>query len=426
METQADEKTFKNYLLFFTGQQVSILGSSIAQFVLIWWITLETGSALYLSIAAFVGFAPMIVITPFAGVLADRWNRKKIIFTVDLLQALTTTALIFFFWLGDVSILQVLLFLALRSVYQAFNAPTVTAIVPLMVPREKLSRVNGLNYLLTGAMTLMGPVVAALLLAVAKVEQVLWIDPSTFVVALLPLLIIRIPSVRVGQERTPFKKDFSAGLSFIKSVRGLIPLITLATALNFLLVPLDTLLPYFVAFDHLGRAESLALILASMQGGMLAGGVMMSVVKEFRRKIVASLVFIYVIFTGYALIAVTPTGVFWFMALGGLVLGFGVAPANVSVQTILQTRVPLKMQGRIGSVTMALASAATPLGMLLAGSAVGFTGTSNLFLVCVVVGVSLLTLSWFFTGVRHVETGEEKTVLEEAKRQQSADSYSDV
>jgi MFS family permease len=130
---------------------------------------------------------------------------------------------------------------------------------------------------------------------------------------------------------------------------------------------------------------------------------MMSVVKEFRRKIVASLVFIYVIFAGYALIAVTPVGLFWFMALGGLVLGFGVAPANVSVQTILQTRVPLDMQGRIGSVTMALASAATPLGMLLAGSVVGFTGTTNLFLACIVLGVSLLTFSWFLTGVRHVE-----------------------
>ncbi len=414
METQADAKTFKNYLMFFTGQQVSILGSSIAQFLLIWWITMETGSALYLSIAAFAGFAPMIALTPFAGVLADRWNRKKIIFTVDLLQALTTTALIFLFWLGDVSVLQILLFLALRGVYQAFNAPTVNAIVPLMVPREKLSRVNGLNYLLTGAMTLMGPVLAALLLAFWRIEQVLWIDPATFIVALLPLLIIKIPSVRVGQERTPFKRDFSEGLSFIKSVRGLVPLITLATALNFLLVPLETLLPYFVAFDHLGGAESLALILASMQGGMLAGGVMMSVVKEFRRKIVASLVFIYVIFAGYALIAVTPVGLFWFMALGGLVLGFGVAPANVSVQTILQTRVPLEMQGRIGSVTMALASAATPLGMLLAGSVVGFAGTTNLFLACIVVGVSLLTFSWFFTGVRHVETVEGKTPPAEA------------
>lgn len=76
METQADQKTFKNYLKFFVGQQVSLLGSSVAQFVLIWWITLETKSALYLSIASLVGFAPMIIITPFAGVLVDRWNRK--------------------------------------------------------------------------------------------------------------------------------------------------------------------------------------------------------------------------------------------------------------------------------------------------------------------------------------------------------------
>jgi DHA3 family macrolide efflux protein-like MFS transporter len=408
METQADQETFRSYMAFFSGQQVSILGSSVAQFVIIWWITLETGSVLYLSIAAFVGFAPMIVLSPFTGVLADRWNRKRLIAAVDLLQALTTVVLIFLFRVGNVSVLQILVFLAVRSVYQAFNAPAVTAIIPLMVPREKLSRVNGLNYLLTGAMTLLGPVIAAVLLAFAGIEDILWIDPATFLVALVPLLLIKIPSVRDKLERTPFKQDFVEGLKFVRKVRGFIPLITMATALNFLIVPLETLLPYFVRFDHLGGAESLALVLASMQGGMLAGGVMMTIAKGFKNRIVAAVAFIYVIFAGYALMALTPVGLFWFMALGGLILGFGVAPANVSIMTIMQTRVPLQMQGRINSVTMALASAATPFGMILSGSIAEITGTANLFLGCVVSGVLLLTLSWFLTGIRHVEAMEEK------------------
>jgi len=403
METQADQKTFKNYLKFFVGQQVSLLGSSVAQFVLIWWITLETKSALYLSIASLVGFAPMIIITPFAGVLVDRWNRKVLIGSVDFLQALTTIVLILLFSFGHVSIWLILAFLAMRSVYQAFNVPAVSAIIPLMVPRDKLSRVNGLNYLLTGTMTLIGPIVAAVLLTMVRIDQILWIDPATFLVALVPLLLTRIPSVREEKDRSPFKKEFVEGLAFIKNARGFMPLVLLATVLNFLLIPFETLAPYYVKFEHFGGAENLALIMAAAQGGMLIGGAMMSATKGFKRKMVATMAFIYVIFLGYALVAVTPVGLFWFMAIGAFILGFGAAPANVLLATIMQTAIPLKMQGRVNSVMGSLASAATPIGMMLSGAIVVFTGTTRLFLGCVIAGVSVSTLSWFLTSIKHVE-----------------------
>jgi len=410
MEPQANQQSFKSYLAFFAGQQVSLLGSSIAQFLLIWWITLETNSAVYLSIAFLVGFAPMIILTPFAGVLVDRWNRKVLIGAVDFLQALTTVVLIFLFSAGFVSIPVILAFLAIRSVYQAFNIPAVSAITPLMVPLDKLSRMNGLSYLLTGTMTMIGPIFAAVLLTIVRIDQILWIDPATFLIALIPLLVIRIPSVREKTERSPFKKDFAEGLSFIKNARGLLPLIMLATVLNFLLIPFDTLVPYYVKVEHLGGAESLALIMASAQGGMLAGGALMSVMKGFKRKMTAIMAFLYVIFLGYTLVAITPTGLFWFMALGALILGFGAAPANVSLATIMQTVVPLKMQGRVQSVSMALASAAAPLGMVMSGAVVGFTGTTKLYLGCVVAGVSVATLAWFLTDIRNVEGLEQKTL----------------
>jgi DHA3 family macrolide efflux protein-like MFS transporter len=416
METQADQKTFKNYLAFFSGQQISLLGSSMAQFVIIWWITIETKSALYLAVASFVGFAPMIILTPFAGVLVDRWNRKAIIGTVDCLQALTTIALIFLFRSGNISVLYVLVFLAVRSAYQAFNVPAVYAIIPLMVPQDKLSRVNGLNYLLSGTMMLMGPVVAATLLVFAKIGEILWVDPATFLVALAALLLIKIPEVKEKKEKAPFKEEFLEGLAFIKNLRGFVPLVLVATVLNFLLVPLDTLLSYFVIFDHFGGAEGLALIMACMQGGTLAGGVLMSVIKGFKRKMFTATAFIYLIFVGYALVAVTPTGAFWFMALGALLLGFGVAPANVSILTIIQSVVSVKMQGRVNSVMITLASAATPLGMVLAGAIVEFTGTVMLFLGCVVAGVFTLTISWFFTDVKHVEEMENETFNSENQK----------
>ena len=410
MEIQAGQVTFRSYLFFWSGQLVSLLGSSVAQFVIIWWITLETGSALYLSIAAFLGLVPMIILTPFAGVLVDRWSRKALIGIADFLQALVTVVLIFLFWLGSVSIWQVLVLLTLRGIFQAFHSPAVTAIVPLMVPKAKLSRINGLNYLFTGAVTLIGPVVAALLLAFWKIHQILWIDAITFIVAVIPLLIITIPSVRKKQDKSSFKKDLGEGLAFIKNGRGFLPLLILATLVNFLLTPLSTLLPYYVKFDHLGEAPDFAIVTAFFQGGILAGGLLMSVIKGFKKKMVAIMSSIYIIFLGYALVALTPTGLFWFMATGGLVMAFCVPIANVSTQTIIKTVVPMKMQGRVNSVTMALASAATPVGMILSGVIVEFTRTATLFLGCSGLGILVLTLSWFFTDIRHVEKMEETSI----------------
>jgi len=403
MEIQADQVTFRSYLFFWSGQLVSLLGSSIAQFVIIWWITLETGSALYLSIALFLGLVPMVILTPFTGVLVDRWSRKALIGIADFLQALVTVVLIFLFWLSSVSIWQVLVLLTLRGIFQAFHSPAVTAIVPLMVPKAKLSRVNGLNYLFTGAVTLIGPVVAALLLAFWKIHQILWIDAITFIVAVIPLLIITIPSVRKKQDKSSFSKDLGEGLAFIKNARGFLPLLMLATLLNFLLTPLSTLLPYYVRFDHLGEVSDLAFVIAFFQGGILAGGLLMSVIKGFKKKTGAIMSSVYIVFLGYALVALTPSGLFWFMALSGLIMAFCIPVANVSIQTIIQTVVPLKMQGRVNSVSMALASAATPLGMILSGVIVEFTRTANLFLGCAGLGILVLTLSWFFTDIRHVE-----------------------
>jgi len=411
MKILADQATFRSYLFFWSGQLVSLLGSSIAQFVIIWWITLETGSALYLSLASLLGFAPMVILTPFAGVLVDRWNRKALIGIVDFSQALVTVVLIFLFWLGNVSIWQVLALLALRSVFQAFHTPAVSAIIPLMVPKPKLSRVNGLNYLFSGAVTLSGPVIAALLLVLWRIDQILWIDAGTFLVAVLPLLMIKIPSVRRKQDKSPFKKEYVEGLTFIKNARGFLPLLMLATVLNFLLTPLSTLLPYYIKFDHFGEAPDLALIMAFFQGGILAGGLLMSVIKGFKKKMVAIMFSIYIIFLGYALVALAPTGLFWFMAIGGLIMAFCVPVANVSTQTIIQTVVPMKMQGRVNAVTMALASAATPLGMILSGVIVEFTRTANLFLGCAGLGILVLTLSWLFTDIKYVEKIEETRAL---------------
>ena len=403
MVSPANETTYRQYLSFFLGQQFSLLGSSIVQFAIVWWINLETASTLYLSLAAFVGFVPMVVLGFFTGVLADRFNRKIIIALADFAQAFITVLLIVSFLMGWASIFVVLGLLAFRGVCQAFHAPTVSAIVPSMVPQNRLSRMNSLEYVLSGVVNVAGPLIAAILLAFVRIEQILWIDPATFLVAVIILSVTKIPSVRETHEKTSFKGDFMQGFAFIRSARGLLPLILLATVLNFLIMPISTLLPYFVKFDHLGVASDLAMVEAVIQGGLLAGGLFMLINKGFKKKIAAFVISILISLIGYAIVSLTPLGLFWFMAVAGLMFSLPVPIANVSVRTIIQTVVPLKIQGRVSSVIMSLASLASPLGMIMSGALANYVGTANLFLGSALLGVLVLVPSWFLTDIRHVE-----------------------
>jgi DHA3 family macrolide efflux protein-like MFS transporter len=345
----------------------------------------------------------VVAVSPFAGVLVDRWNRKVLIGMADFLQAMSTVVLIFFFWQGAVPLFAAFALLTMRGVFQAFHAPAVSAIVPLMIPKEKLSRMNGLNYLASGAVSMIGPVVGAILYSLWPMYETLLIDVVTFLIAVVPLLAIKIPTLKILHEKSSFFDEFRKGFSFIANTRGMLPLLFLATALNFLLTPMSTQLSYFVNHDHLGEAPEYALVGAALQLGMIAGGIAMTVTKGFKRKMVAAACFIFVIFIAYALVALTPTGWFWFMAIGMAILGVSLPIANVSTQTIFQTVVPPEMQGRVTSVIMALASAATPVGMILSGVIVEFVHTASLFLGCAVTGMLIIAAAWFLTNIRQVE-----------------------
>jgi DHA3 family macrolide efflux protein-like MFS transporter len=397
--------TFRRYLVFWSGQIASTLGSSIVQFVIIWWITLQTRSGLYLSLAALVGLVPTILLSPFVGVLVDRWNRKLLIAMADFSQALATVVLIFLFWAGLASIGNVLLLLAIRGVCQAFHTPTTLAVTPSMVPAEKLSRINGLNFFFSGTVNLIGPVLAALLLEIWSINQILWIDVVTFVLAIVPLLAIKIPSVTKTptQDGLSFKKEFMEGLTHIKHHSGMLPLFLLAALLNLLIIPLTTLLPYFIKFDHIGGASDLALVEAMVEGGMLAGGLTMAAVGSVKRKAPAIAISFYIIFTGYLLIALSPTGAFWFMGTVGLMAAFFMPVLNVLAATIIQTVIPLDMQGRVNSVNLTLVTAATPIGIIASGLIVTVVSTSYLFIGCAIAGIAAITVAWMFTGLKHIE-----------------------
>ncbi|MHA2054236.1 MAG: MFS transporter, partial [Candidatus Hodarchaeales archaeon] len=157
-ETREPQSNLLAYLFFLSGQWISILGSNIVRFGIIWFLAATTGSPLILALAAVFGFAPFIIVTPFAGVFIDRWNRKKVIIFVDFVQAFMTFILIIAFSgiyvqgflnisFTDIELVAIILGMSIiNGIFGAFHTSAVDTLLPIMVPKNYLSRVNGINY----------------------------------------------------------------------------------------------------------------------------------------------------------------------------------------------------------------------------------------------------------------------------------------
>ncbi|MHA2203730.1 MAG: MFS transporter, partial [Candidatus Hodarchaeales archaeon] len=225
-------------------------------------------------------------------VLVDRYNRKAIIIIVDFLQALVTLLLVYLFWAEIVTITHILLILAARAFLQAFHMPATEAIVPLMVPKDKLSRINGLRQFSDGASGIIGPVLAVFLLNYWEIRLILLLDPLTFILAIIPVLFIEIPSPKKKKEKKEklsFKVEFSEGISFILKKPGLLPLILLFSVLNFFFNPLLVLLPMFIIQTHAKGKDEIAFMMVLLQIGYISGSILMMVWKGFKRKILGTI-----------------------------------------------------------------------------------------------------------------------------------------
>ncbi len=418
MEEIANKETFRNYLFFWTGQLFSLLGSMVVFFVITFWIADVYNDPMISAFASFLFILMMTICMPLAGVFADRFNRKSLIITADSLQALTTFALILFFQFGITNLWIVYIFISLRSVFQAFHIPTVNAIIPTMVPRDKLSRINGINFLFTGVVQLLAPFLGAILLVFISFYMILWTDIITFFIALIPLLMITIPSVKEINhndeiaEKSSFIKDFRLGLKTLKLVPGLVIMVILSMLLNFLIQPMNALMPLFILDVHGGVAGHLALAEMVFTGGMIIGALFTSIKKNWDNKIRVIFISILLALIGYMIFALAPIGNYYIIGIGGAILGFNLPIINSLYQTFLQTSVPSDKLGRVTSIDNALSSAISPIGSLAAGPLALILGIPTLFFYCGFLGVLVTLGFWSFTGIRNIDI-DSKRALEE-------------
>ncbi|MFX1552213.1 MAG: MFS transporter [Promethearchaeota archaeon] len=423
MHSSPTTHTFRHYLFFWIGQLFSLLGSSVVRFVIIVWISFETLSEIFVALAFFLGALPMVIIPLLFGVYIDRWNRKITIALTDSLQAFITFLMILAFFTGVANYWLIILLNVLRGICQAIHFPTVNAIIPLMVPKKHLSRMNAVNYLFTGVIQVIGPIVGGLLVALVKInpileiEHILWIDIITFVIAIIPLLAISIPSITSNLEQTKkisFIEDFKYGLKILKSVKSFLILIIFISVINFLNMPFATLMPLFVALNHFGVELDYTLVSALLQIGIVIGSIIALAKKHWKHKELIILYSVFIGITGYSLLTFAPTGNFTLMGIGALIHASMIPIANTMFLTILQTKVSPEAQGRVFSIVISIAAAVTPLGMLFSGLVANLVGIQLLFIIVLYLQFVSIVITWYFTNIKNIIKAEsEQEIIKE-------------
>ncbi|MFX1323398.1 MAG: MFS transporter [Promethearchaeota archaeon] len=405
MEITPTKHTFRSYLFFWGGQLFSLLGSSIIQFVIVWWIAEGTKSPIYVSISFFLGSLPMVIIPPVVGVFIDRWNRKFTIILTDSLQAFITFILIILFLVNIANVWLVITMNFLRGVCQAIHFPTINAVIPIMIPKKHLSRMNGINYLFTGSIRVIGPIIAGFLLVFLDIEQILWADVITFFIAIIPLILIRIPSINNKSDqktRKSYFKDFRSGIKFMKSTRSLLLLIIFISVINLLNMPFTTLMSLFIILNHSGAEQNFAMVSAFLQSGVVIGAIIALSKKTWKHKELIILYSTVIGIAGYSLTTFAPKGNFLMIGLGALIHASMIPIANTMFLTMFQTRVPPEAQGRVFSFIASIAAAVTPVGMLISGPLAEVLGIILLFIISLYLQFVSLLVTWYFSSLKSV------------------------
>jgi DHA3 family macrolide efflux protein-like MFS transporter len=422
----ANKQTFRNYMQFFIGQLISMLGSNILSFVMIWWVTVNYENPIYLSLIYFFAVGTRVIVNPIGGVFADRWNRKKIIIVADSLIVLCSLCffiiMTFQSSMGEMTTLWLIIVVVFFSaIIGAFQGPAVFSIIPLMIPKEKLSRVNGLRFVLFGAITIIGPAVGAILYDLWPINYIILIDVLTWALALTPLILLKIPptpreeKLKPAEKKPSFLTEFREGLRYMRKIKGLLALALIATFINGFEQPLFTLRPAFIKYLHEGSATDLAIVVAAGQAAMFTSGLFLTIKKEWKKHTVILMIALYIQIAGILLQSLAPVGMIWFIAMGAAVTSLTFPFTNVMIQTIFQIVIAPDKQGRVGSIVGSIASAITPVAMLVSGPIANAIGYVPLFVGSISIGGVIITALWIFTDLGNLDLQVEEIKERERK-----------
>lgn len=406
--TMTTEQKWKlPFLLIVIGQSISLIGSSAVQFALIWWITSETNSALLLGLSGMVAYVPVVLFSPAAGVIADRYNRKVICICADLFVGLSAAVFAFLLWLYEMPIWISLLVLLMRAIGNTFHSPSIRSIIPQMVPAEQLVRANSWNQMMQSGSYILGPILGAAMYAAFPINAILLTDLMGAIVACCLLGVVKVPKlIAKNKVKQSFKDDFKEGLSVYAADRKLLVIIIAETLCLIFYMPLTTFFPlmissYFNAGAWYASAGSLSCAL-----GMMASAILLSSRLRVKNKLKTAYVGLGVMGIAVLFCGLLPSSLIacWLFIFACAFIGGGGNIHTIPLTAYMHETISREKMGRAFSLLSVTSSVTMPIGLAIASPVAEIIGISKWFFIsgigiCLITSIALLfqkKIKWDF------------------------------
>lgn len=394
----------KKYFTMLAGQSVSLITSGILQMSIIFYLTAKTNSAMVLSIATLMGFLPQAVIGPFAGTFVDRHSRKGVMIGADLMIAATGGFLAVVSVFMELPIWLIMLVLFVRSIGNAFHSPASSAVTPLMVPQDQLTKCAGYNQTMQAAVSLISPAAAAFLYSVWSLSTIILLDIIGAVLACGVVAVLSIPNPPIcpGESQNSFFRDMKEGYFELKKNKGLFALLWIGTAYMFFFMPISALYPLMSMGYFRGTPTHASIAEIAFAGGMLAGGILLSVWGGFKNRIFSIGLSVLVMGVSIAISGLLPTNAFFIFVICCTVMGL-TSPFYGVQNALFQEQLPPEYLGRVFSLLGSVMSFAMPLGLLCSGICAERIGVEKWFLLCGIGIIAVAVLVFVLPVLRNVD-----------------------
>jgi MFS transporter, DHA3 family, macrolide efflux protein len=402
----------RTFFPIWVGQSFSLFGSRLVTFAIMWHLAATTQRAVVLTITALVGLLPELLLMPFAGACVDRWNRRRILIISDALIAIATFALAILFFLQIEQLWHIYILMFIRAISGAFHNPAMKASTSLLVPKERLTNIAGLNQFLDSALEIVTPALGAIAIATLSIGGVLLIDMITALMAIIPLLFVAIPQpdrkqedkIRTGPLRA-LTRDVKSGFRYVIQWKGLFYAFLFATVSNFFILPAFNLLPIMVSRDFQYGVDVLAITNTIIGIAMAVGSIIISIWGGFKRKMFTMAIGVSMMGVGFLFFGLAPFNRYLFVLIGAAIFGLYNPFLNAPMSALLQESVAPEMQGRVFSLLVTTARAAIPLGMIVAGPLADQVNVQTWYIAggiyCLIMGVSLVSIP----AIRNLDRG---------------------
>lgn len=361
------DKWIRRVALYLSGQTISLFGSMVVQFAISWHVTLSTKNGAQMTIMTLCGFLPQLVIAPFAGVWADRHDRRRMIVWADAMIALSTAILAVLFMRGCDHLWLLYVISAIRSLGNGIQQPAVSALLPDIVPSEHLMRVNGINASIQSVMMLAAPAAAGMLYARMGLQSTFWVDVATAAVGIGILMMLSVPTrAAPAAEGASVTGDMMGGLGYVKRTRWLSQLILFYLVYALMFGPVVLLTPLMVARSFGEEAWRLTAHEMVFAVGSLLGGAAIGFIGDKVRNRIHLLLLGSAAF-GLATLVMGFSRDFLFYLIVMGFSGFTMPLINTGVMTVLQQKIAPEFMGRVFGLISIIGSAAIPLSMTIFG-----------------------------------------------------------